>query len=66
MVKNYSCFTGNLTDVEGIFHQKEYIKILGIWLVGDKNEATDLIPSQFHRYRSIPKAPVKQYHIIPT
>ena len=26
---------------------------------------TDLIPSQFHRYRSIPKAPVKQYHIIP-
>jgi hypothetical protein len=27
---------------------------------------TDLIPSQCHRYRSIPKAPAKQYHIIPT
>jgi uncharacterized UPF0160 family protein len=27
---------------------------------------TDLIPGQCHRYRSIPKAPVKPYHIIPT
>jgi hypothetical protein len=27
---------------------------------------TDLIPSHFHRFRSTPKAPVKQYHIIPT
>ena len=31
----------------------------------DLSGTTDLIPSQFHRYRSIPKAPVKQYHIIP-
>jgi tetratricopeptide (TPR) repeat protein len=26
----------------------------------------NLIPNQFHRYGSIPKAPVKRYHIIPT
>jgi hypothetical protein len=25
----------------------------------------NLIPNQFHRYGSIPKAPVKRYHIIP-
>ena len=25
---------------------------------------TDLIPNQFHRWRSIPKAPVKPYHFI--
>jgi len=27
---------------------------------------TDLIPSHFHRYKTIPRTPVKQYHIIPT
>ena len=32
----------------------------------EKNRDTDLIPSHFHRNRSIPKAPVNQYHIILT
>ena len=32
----------------------------------EKAGTTDLIPGQFHRYKSIPKAPVKPYHIIPT
>jgi hypothetical protein len=28
------------------------------------NRNTDLIPNQFHRWRSLPKAPVEQYHFI--